>query len=87
MICLFCDRNIRWWQKKALSMVSANRYHWTCLWDAGGSNHQKRNRNGEKLSSPPRPQHSPGILGYPSRLIGSAVEMRRNLRPARAATM
>ena len=84
MICLFCDRKIRWWQKKAFSVVSANHYHWACLWDAGRNNHQKR--NDEKIATPSRPQHSPGIYGSPSRLIGTAVEMRRNLRPARAAT-
>ena len=43
MICLFCDRKIRWWQKKAFSVVSANHYHWGCLWDAGRNNHKKRN--------------------------------------------
>ena len=84
MICLFCDRKIRWWQKKAFSVVSANHYHWACLWDAGRNNHQKR--NDEKIATPSRPQHSPGIYGSPSRLIGTTVEMRRNSRPARAAT-
>ena len=81
MICLFSDRKIRRWQKKVFSVVSGNHYHWACLWHAGRNNHQKG--NDEKIASPSRPQHSPEIFGSPSRLIGTALEMRRNLRPAR----
>jgi len=60
MICLFCDRKIRWWQNKVRSVITANHYHSTCLWDAGRSNHQKRKGNDQVLSLS-RPRRSPEL--------------------------
>lgn len=60
MICLFCGEKIRWWQNKVRSVITANHYHSTCLWDAGRSNHQKRKGNDQALS-PSRPRRSPEL--------------------------
>jgi hypothetical protein len=50
MICLLCGRKLCWWQKKISSVVTANRYHWTCFWDSGGASIKRETQTKETLS-------------------------------------